>query len=148
MSTAAPPAPVVLVLGCGLCCPPLLEYLAHHGIPLAVASRTVSKVDGVTQHLPAASRQIIQPVAYDIVDDDEAAGSPGLRRIMDQPSIRVVISMLPYLYHVQAAKVAIELKKVRRRRKRQQRLRMACSRTAMEVTDALLTLLALFSSTS
>jgi hypothetical protein len=110
--TPASSAPSVAVLGCGLCCPPLIDYLSFHRISILVASRTVSKGESLRATLPPAQQQYVHTAAYDIASDDEAAGSPALRQLLDRPGIRIVISMLPYIHHVQAAKVAIALKKV------------------------------------
>jgi saccharopine dehydrogenase-like NADP-dependent oxidoreductase len=108
---AAAMEPVVLVLGSGLCCPPLVAYLASYHIGVILASRTLKRAAATRDQLPAADHKYVQCVQYDIAVDDAASGSPRLRALLSLPSIRVGVSMLPYTFHVQAAEVAVSLKK-------------------------------------
>lgn len=90
-----------LVLGAGLVTRPHVEYLLKHGFKVIVASRTVSKAEKlVNGHTNGVAK------AYDITKDNDLSG---LREIIKD--VDVVISLLPYAYHVKVAEVCIELKK-------------------------------------
>jgi len=101
-------APSVLVLGSGLCCPPLVAHLAEHQVPLLLASRTLAKAQALKQKLPSDHQQYVTCVQYDIESD---ADRSQLRSMLQQASIQVTISMLPYIHHVAVAEQAIQCKK-------------------------------------
>jgi saccharopine dehydrogenase (NAD+, L-lysine-forming) len=104
-STPASTAPHrVLVLGCGLVCPPLLEYLSGHGYLMTVACRSVSKASAVIAGLGAERRSLVRPVSYDI-DADSEAGLVLLSPLVS--SHELTVSLLPYVYHVRAARVCL-----------------------------------------
>lgn len=91
----------ILLLGAGMCVPPLVKYLAEHGFKVILASRTLSKAEKL-----AKGRPNVEAVQLDI----EAAD--GLQKLEELvPKADGVISMLPYLFHAAAAKVAIAHKK-------------------------------------
>jgi saccharopine dehydrogenase (NADP+, L-glutamate forming) len=91
----------VLILGSGLVSPPAIEYLSNHGLSVTVASRTVSKALKISSGL-----QNVQCVEYDIESQNYAE----LERLIKEND--VVISLLPYIYHVRAAKIALKHNKV------------------------------------
>ena len=97
----------VLVLGSGLVCPPLVHYLSSYGYRLTLASRTVSKAQTIIAALPPASASYVTAVAYDVEADDEALTklSPLVA------SHDLTVSLLPYIYHVRAAHVALQHRK-------------------------------------
>ncbi len=89
----------VLCLGAGLVARPFIHYLSNHGFHVMVASRTVSKAEKLIKGCKNA-----EAVAFNIAKDD---------RLLDELTSQVdlVCSLLPYTYHVKAAKVAIKYKK-------------------------------------
>lgn len=91
----------VLVLGCGLVAPPLIHYLHEHGYKLIVANRTVSRAEAVIKTLKNA-----RAVEFDV---DAPDAFEKLDKITQECDL--VVSLLPYLYHVQAAKIALKYQK-------------------------------------
>jgi len=89
----------VLCLGAGLVARPFIHYLSEHGFHVMVASRTVSKAERLIQGCENA-----EAVAFNIATDDNL-----LEELTTQ--VDLVCSLLPYTYHVKAAKVAIKHKK-------------------------------------
>jgi len=89
----------VLCLGAGLVARPFIHYLSEHGFHVMVASRTVSKAERLIEGCENA-----EAVAFNIATDDSF-----LEELTAQ--VDLVCSLLPYTYHVKAAKVAIKHKK-------------------------------------
>jgi saccharopine dehydrogenase (NADP+, L-glutamate forming) len=89
----------VLCLGAGLVARPFVQYLNNHDFHVIVASRTKSKADKLTEGCRNA-----ESVEFDIKTDDEL-----LNELTSK--VDLVCSLLPYIYHVKAAKVAIRNKK-------------------------------------
>ncbi len=89
----------VLCLGAGLVARPYIQYLCKHGFHVTVASRTKEKAERLIQGCDNAIA-----VAFNIVKDDELLDS--LTSKTD-----LVCSLLPYTFHVKAAKIAIRHKK-------------------------------------
>ncbi len=85
----------VLCLGAGLVARPFVQYMSEHGFHVVVASRTKAKAEALTDESSNT-----EAVRFDIQSDD---------RLLDQltASADLVCSLLPYTYHVKAAKVAI-----------------------------------------
>ena len=91
----------VLVLGCGLVAPPMIHYLAQHGFKQTIASRTQEKTMSVIAGLPGCTA-----VEFDI----EAPNALGqLEPLIQQCDL--VVSLLPYIHHVAAARIAIKHRK-------------------------------------
>ena len=90
----------VLCLGAGLVARPFIHYLSEHGIHVMVASRTISKAEKLIEGCKNA-----EAIAFNIATDDT---------LLDDLTAKVdlVCSLLPYTYHVKAAKVAIRHKKM------------------------------------
>jgi saccharopine dehydrogenase (NADP+, L-glutamate forming) len=89
----------VLVLGAGLVAKPLVRYLLDApDIQVIVASRTVSKAEALISGHPQGRARALNV-------QDAAA----LRALIPQADL--VISLLPYTYHVQVAELCIELGK-------------------------------------
>jgi len=87
-----------LVLGAGLVSRPLVRYLLEQpGICVRIATRTVSKAQKIIDNHP--NGEAIQWV----VDEVES-----LRKMMEDSHI--VISLLPYIYHVMVADLCLEYK--------------------------------------
>ena len=85
-----------LVLGAGLVSRPLVDYLLNvPGVMVHVATRTVSKAEKLINGHPDG-------IATALNVKDQAS----LRDLVQQADI--VISLLPYTYHVQVAKLCIE----------------------------------------
>lgn len=88
----------VLVLGAGLVSKPLVIYLLEKGFEVKVASRTVSKAEALVKGSANGSAEALnvndQDQLYDLIDAAD-----------------VVISLVPFTYHVQIAKICIKLKK-------------------------------------
>jgi len=89
----------VLCLGAGLVARPFIHYLSKHGFHVVVASRTKSKAEKLIEGCANA-----EAVAFNIVTDD---------KLLEELTTKVdlVCSLLPYTFHVKAAKVAIKHKK-------------------------------------
>lgn len=85
----------VLVLGAGLVSGPLVEYLLERGYRLTVASRTLSKA-----RMIIGDHENGFAVRFDITDEHDIGDL-----VKDHD---VVISLLPYVHHVDVAKVCIE----------------------------------------
>lgn len=90
----------VLCLGAGLVARPFIHYLSEHGIHVVVASRTKSKAEKLIEGCKNA-----EAVAFNVTTDDS---------LLEDLTAKVdlVCSLLPYTYHVKAAKVAIRHKKM------------------------------------
>ncbi len=89
----------VLCLGAGLVSQPYIEYISKHGFHLVVASRTKSKIETMTQGFKNT-----EAVSFDINTDD---------KLLDNLTSKtdLVCSLLPFIYHVKAAKVAVKYHK-------------------------------------
>jgi saccharopine dehydrogenase-like NADP-dependent oxidoreductase len=89
----------VLVLGAGLVSKPLVRYLLD--VPdfnVKVASRTVSKAEKLIGSHPHGVAQSLNANDLD-----------SLRKLIGESDL--VISLLPYIYHVKVAEICIDLKK-------------------------------------
>ncbi|TFH01783.1 MAG: saccharopine dehydrogenase, partial [Candidatus Thorarchaeota archaeon] len=90
----------VLCLGAGLVARPFIHYLSEHGFHVVVASRTKGKAENLIKGCENA-----EAVAFNITTDDS---------LLEDLTAKVdlVCSLLPYTFHVKAAKVAIRHKKM------------------------------------
>lgn len=89
----------ILVLGAGLVAKPLVQYLMNQkDFQVIVASRTVSKAEGLTE-----GHKNGKAIALDV------ANKPELEKLVTGSDL--VISLLPYVHHVTVAKLCIEHKK-------------------------------------
>jgi len=88
----------VLCLGAGLVARPYIQYLSDNGFNVIVASRTMSKAEHLIERCNNT-----EAVTFDITKDDEL-----LEELVKKADI--VCSLLPYTFHVKAAKVAIRHK--------------------------------------
>ncbi|MFW9832533.1 MAG: saccharopine dehydrogenase C-terminal domain-containing protein [Candidatus Thorarchaeota archaeon] len=88
----------ILCLGAGLVARPYIQYLSDNGFHVTVASRTVSKA----KHLIEGCKNT-EAVAFNITKDDEL-----LEKLTEEADL--VCSLLPFTFHVKAAKVAIRNK--------------------------------------
>ncbi len=86
----------ILCLGAGLVARPYVKYLSDHGYKVVVASRTLEKAEHLIEGCEDA-----EAVKFDIQKDDA---------LLDElvSSSDLVCSLLPYTFHVKAAKVAIK----------------------------------------
>jgi saccharopine dehydrogenase (NADP+, L-glutamate forming) len=89
----------VLCLGAGLVARPFIHYLSDHGYHVVVASRTKAKAERLIKGAKNA-----ESVAFNITEDHEL-----LEKLTEETDL--VCSLLPYVFHVKAAKVAIRHKK-------------------------------------
>ena len=89
----------ILCLGAGLVARPYVQYLSDNGFHVIVASRTISKAEHLIEGCNNA-----EAVAFNIVKDDNL-----LEELTEK--VDLVCSLLPYTFHVKAAKVAIKHKK-------------------------------------
>ncbi|MHA2020542.1 MAG: saccharopine dehydrogenase C-terminal domain-containing protein [Candidatus Thorarchaeota archaeon] len=89
----------VLCLGAGLVARPYVQYLSEHGFHVVVASRTKSKAERLIEGYKNA-----EAVTFNIKTDDDL-----LDNLTSQADL--ICSLLPYTYHVKAAKVAIKYQK-------------------------------------
>ncbi len=88
----------VLVLGAGLVARPGVRYLLDKGMNVRVASRTLSKAEKLVEGHPNG-----EAVRW-TVDEKER-----LSEMVKEAD--VVVSLLPYIYHVEVAKVCLEHRK-------------------------------------
>ena len=88
----------ILCLGAGLVARPYIQYLSDNGFHVIVASRTKSKAERLIEGCSNA-----EAVAFNIAKDENLLEE--LTRKAD-----LVCSLLPYTFHVKAAKIAIKHK--------------------------------------
>jgi len=88
----------ILCLGAGLVARPYIQYLSDNGFHVIVASRTISKAERLIEGCKNA-----EAVAFNISKDDDL-----LEELTEK--VDLVCSLLPYTFHVKAAKVAIKHK--------------------------------------
>ncbi|MBM4353410.1 MAG: saccharopine dehydrogenase [Deltaproteobacteria bacterium] len=88
----------VLVLGAGLVARPLVRYLLDNGARLVIATRTVDKAQALLDGHPSGTA-----VRLDLADPVDLDA-----RIADSD---VVVSLVPYTYHVQIARRCLALGK-------------------------------------
>ncbi len=88
----------VVVLGAGLVAKPLVDYLLDRGYELTVATRTIAKA-----HQLLEGHANGKAVTMDLTKDS------GLGALVEQADL--VISLVPYTFHVQVAKHCIKHKK-------------------------------------
>ncbi len=88
----------VLCLGAGLVARPYVQYLSDKGFHVIVASRTKSKAERLIEGCKNA-----EAIAFNIREDDDL-----LEELMSK--VDLACSLLPYTYHVKAAKVALSHK--------------------------------------
>jgi saccharopine dehydrogenase-like NADP-dependent oxidoreductase len=91
----------VLILGAGLVTGPIVHYLLDQGYHVTVASRTVARAAALVGHHPNG-----EALAYDIEAD---AGNAQLTELVRQADL--VVSLVPYTYHVQVARAGIAQRK-------------------------------------
>lgn len=91
----------VLLLGSGMCAPPIIQYLSSHNIAVIVANRTLGKADKICSGLSG-----VTTVQFDIESADALEALDALVQRVD-----LVVSLLPYIHHVKAARVALKHKK-------------------------------------
>ncbi|TXT56843.1 MAG: Saccharopine dehydrogenase [Candidatus Thorarchaeota archaeon] len=89
----------ILCLGAGLVAKPYIQYLSKNGFYVIVASRTKEKADRLIGGL-----ENVESVAFNIKTDDAL-----LEKLTSK--VDLVCSLLPYTFHVKAARVAIKHKK-------------------------------------
>ena len=89
----------ILCLGAGLVARPFVQYLCKYGYHVTVASRTKSKADYLIEGCENA-----EAVAFNIKTDDDL-----LDKLIANTDL--ACSLLPYTFHVKAAKVAIKHRK-------------------------------------
>ena len=89
----------VLVLGAGMVSRPLVQYLIDlPDVTVTMASRTVKKAEEIIDNHPDGT-----PVSLDVSDDEK------LESLIKNAD--VVVSLLPYIFHVKVAKLCITHKK-------------------------------------
>lgn len=96
----------VIILGAGLSSPPMIEYLAQAGYLVTVATRTAARAESLKSALAtrdAAAAARIECVRLDVETDGEA----GIAALLDRAPVDCVVSMLPYVHHVAAARLAV-----------------------------------------
>lgn len=111
-------SPQILLLGSGLCTPPLVSYLATHKLNVALCTRTVSRAEQLITTFTTEQQQYLSAIQWNAEDENSAET---LTTLAQQPSVRILISMLPYTQHVKVAKVAIACGKVKGKQRINQR---------------------------
>lgn len=99
----------ILLLGSGMCAPPLVEYLAKAGFRLVIATRTTSKTESIVAKTGKVDIPI-EVVKYDI-EEDFKKDLISLDELVHRVDPDVLVSLLPWIYHVPAAKLALKKKK-------------------------------------
>eukprot|EP01080_Neovahlkampfia_damariscottae_P011864 gene11864-5193_t len=97
----------VLALGSGLVAKPGAQYLAENGFKVVVASRNLETAEKLCKQAKTDSKNENLPISAakcDVEQDDEV-----LEKLVTESDF--VISLLPYVFHVKAAKLAIKHKK-------------------------------------
>ena len=89
----------ILCLGAGLVARPYVQYLCNKGYHVVVASRTKEKAEHLIEGCSSA-----EAVKLNIKTDDQL-----LERLVSKTDL--VCSLLPYTFHVKAAKIAIKHRK-------------------------------------
>lgn len=89
----------VLIFGAGLVSKPMVDYLLHNKYEVWVASRTVSKAEKLVKN-----NDLGKAIAFDITKDESKLGE-----LISK--VDLVVSLLPFLYHVKVAKSCIDNKK-------------------------------------
>ncbi|WP_167605413.1 saccharopine dehydrogenase C-terminal domain-containing protein [Maribellus sediminis] len=85
----------VLLLGAGMVTKPITEYLLNHNIELTVASRTIEKAEKLLQN--KANGKAVSWTMEDMKKLEDLVRDNNL-----------VVSLLPYIYHVAVAKLCIK----------------------------------------
>jgi saccharopine dehydrogenase-like NADP-dependent oxidoreductase len=89
----------VVILGAGMVSRPIVRYLLdQRDVHVTMASRTVSKANSIIDHHPNG-----KAIAFDVSDEKH------LESLVKQAD--VVVSLLPYTFHVKVAKLCIKHKK-------------------------------------
>jgi saccharopine dehydrogenase-like NADP-dependent oxidoreductase len=88
----------VLILGAGMVVKPIVEYLLDHHIPLLIASPMKQRADAMIKGNPLGS-------SSDWSMDDPAA----LEKMISEYDL--VVSLLPYKYHADVAKICLKYKR-------------------------------------
>lgn len=88
----------VLILGAGLVSKPMVDYLLREGFELIIATRTKDKADKLIKGRPGG-----RSVAWITEDMDKLSGMVN--------DADLTVSLLPYRYHVDVAKVCLEHRK-------------------------------------
>lgn len=89
----------VLIFGAGLVSKPMVDYLLKNNFEVWVASRTVSKAENLVR-----GKDLGKAIAFDITKEED--------KLDDLvPQVDLVVSLLPYIYHVKVAKACIRHKK-------------------------------------
>jgi saccharopine dehydrogenase-like NADP-dependent oxidoreductase len=86
----------ILVLGAGLVAGPLVRHLLDHDYQVTVASRTLGKAQDLIDGHPQG-----RAVQFDITEDGAQ-----LNDLVTEASL--VVSLLPYIYHVRVARACVE----------------------------------------
>lgn len=89
----------VVILGAGMVTRPIVRYLLDQpGMKVTVATRTVSKAEKMIAGHPQGIAKTLDVQKMDLVEEEVKAAD-------------VVVSLVPYAYHVDVAKLCIEHKK-------------------------------------
>ncbi|MFW9793010.1 MAG: saccharopine dehydrogenase C-terminal domain-containing protein [Candidatus Thorarchaeota archaeon] len=88
----------IVCLGAGLVARPYIQYLSDNDFYVTVASRTMSKAERLIEGCKNT-----EAVAFNIAEDNEL-----LEELTEKADL--VCSLLPYTYHVKAARIAIKHK--------------------------------------
>jgi saccharopine dehydrogenase-like NADP-dependent oxidoreductase len=97
----------VIVLGSGLVAKPGTQYLAEHKFQVTVASRTLEKAKELIEQTKKDSK--IKDLDLTAVECDVSKHEDVLDKLVSENDY--IISLLPYIHHVQVAKIAIHYKK-------------------------------------
>jgi saccharopine dehydrogenase (NAD+, L-lysine-forming) len=101
----------VLILGSGLSSPPMIEYLAQQAaFNVTVATRTVARAEALVAALAARDGEAAARISCVALDVEASDAVARIAALLDRVAPHCVVSMLPYLHHVAAAKLAVERK--------------------------------------
>ncbi|MES1908372.1 MAG: hypothetical protein MHM6MM_001322 [Cercozoa sp. M6MM] len=95
----------VLVLGCGLVSPPLVQYLTAHGHTVTVATRNIESERAKAIRARIEKNGHTDKLKFAVFDATTDDATARLNELV--PSSDLVVSLLPYIYHCMAARVAL-----------------------------------------
>ncbi|MEM3341142.1 MAG: saccharopine dehydrogenase C-terminal domain-containing protein [Thermoplasmata archaeon] len=91
----------VAVLGAGMVSGPMIKYLLEHGFHVTQATRTVEKAEKLIREHPNGAA-----VRMDITKEEDYSVLDSVVQDSD-----LVVSLLPYIYHVKVAELCLKYKK-------------------------------------
>ena len=99
----------VLILGCGLVAGPIIKYLNSLKYKLIIATRTISKGESYAKLCDFPDLIFVTKLDVESRNDNLEAFENTLTSLVSKS--KIVVSLLPYVYHPIAAEFAVKFKK-------------------------------------